>query len=226
VTTSVLVVEDDSSLQRTIRQTLEGEGYVVRLASSAEDALLELRKAVPDLAVLDVRLPGMNGFDLCRKIRATPEWKALPVIFLTSKGEESSRILGLELGGDDYIVKPFSLMELAARVKAVLRRGRGDEKEEVLQEGSLTLNAGERTVTVDGKTVRLRAKEFNLLRALVQRKGRFLSRSVLMDVVWGQDYSATTRTVDSHVYRLRKHLGSLGGCIQSVEKLGYKWEEE
>jgi DNA-binding response OmpR family regulator len=222
---SILLVDDEPSLQHTVKQILEKEGYKVRAAGSAEDALVELRKSVPDLVLLDVRLPGQSGFDLCKKIRDTPEWRALPVIFLTSRDDEAGVVLGLELGGDDYVIKPFGAAALVARVKAVLRRKSPEkEGEEVLTGGTLEVRVSRHEVLVDGKPLKLLPKEFDLLCCLLRKKGRALTRHYLLERVWGRDDDGPlSRTVDTHVYRLRKTLGSLSNSLQSVGTVGYKW---
>ncbi len=221
----IVVVEDDFQLQRAIQQALENEDYVVKTVSSAEEGLSEIRKSMPDLMLLDVRLPGMNGFDLCKKIKENPQWKPIMIIFLTTKSEDAHKVLGLEIGADDYITKPFSATELAARVKAVLRRGKQSEPEEIYTSDNVTVNLASHTTQVGKATLELPTKEFEILTLLLQKKGRVLTRPFLMESVWGQEYTATTRTIDTHIYRLRQNLGKKGDHIQSVGNLGYKWEE-
>jgi DNA-binding response OmpR family regulator len=220
---TLLIVDDDSAIRQTVGRLMENEGYRAVQASDAEEALVILRKEKPDLMILDVRMPGLDGFELCRKLRLDPAWKSLPVIFLTSKEEETSKVLGLELGGDDYITKPFGSLELLARVKTALRRRNKDDAEELLEGGALKIDLLRRQVTLSKKRLELPGKEFDLLCALLRRKGRVLSRRHLMESVWGADDELSTRTVDTHVYRLRRHLGPHGACVKSVENLGYKW---
>jgi DNA-binding response OmpR family regulator len=223
----ILVVDDEPSLQKTVRRILEDAGHAVRQASDAEEGLAELRRETPDLLLLDVRLPGKDGFDLCKQLRNTPEWKDLAVIFLTSRDEEAHRVLGLELGGDDYMAKPFSAPELLARVKAVMRRRKPPavaEENESISDGGLSVDVAGHRVEADGKAIKLPAKEFQLLCLLARKKGRVLSRSFLMESVWNREHLDTSRTVDTHVYRLRKRLGPLGSRIVSVGTVGYKWE--
>jgi two-component system, OmpR family, response regulator ResD len=221
----LLVVDDDHALQRMIRLTLEKEGHAVRTAPDAETGLAELRRKLPDLALLDVRLPGMSGFDLCRKIKEDAALKSLPIIFLTSKGEEPHRVAGLEMGADDYIVKPFSAPELLARIKTVLRRTRGGDAPaaEALTAGPLRLDRSERLASVAGKKLALTAKEFDLLSLLLSRKRKVLGRPLISDEVWEQEYTGTSRTIDTHVNSLRRKLGTLGKCIETVENAGYRW---
>lgn len=221
---SVLIVEDEKDIQRTLRQILEGDGYSVRLAGSAEEAETELRRAVPDLALLDVRLPGMDGFAFCRRLRESSEWKSLPVIFLSSKIQEAHKVLGFEMGADDYVTKPFSALELLSRVRAVLRRRAPDPGTGgVLSDGVVTVDTAGGTLRVDGKAVKATVKEIQLLALLMERKGKILSREFLMERIWGREYEKTARTIDQHVYRLRKALGASGEKLVSVEMMGYKW---
>lgn len=221
---SILVVEDDGGLRRNMRVILETEGHTVRTAESAEDALVELRKALPDLLLLDVLLPGMDGFGLCRLLRENPAWRELAVIFLTSKALDSYKVLGLELGGDDYVVKPFNAPELLARIKAVLRRRFPQTEETVVSDGLVTVDKSARTAKVGENPLHLTPTQFDLLAVLIAKRGKALSRAYLMEAVWGQDYEGTTRTMDTHVYNLRKALGAAGGRIKSVGATGYKWE--
>jgi DNA-binding response OmpR family regulator len=220
----ILMVDDDTALQRAVKTSLEKDGWSVRTADSAEDGLAELRKSRPTLMLLDIRLPGMTGFDLCRKLRADKEFAGLPVIFLTSKAEEANKVLGLELGGDDYLVKPFSALELGARIRAVLRRMRPVESAgEVLTAGTLTLNTGERSVILDGKAVEMTPKEFDLLYLFLSKKRRALSRAYIMESVWKRDHLDTSRTIDTHIKHLRQRLGPLRDCLQTVAGMGYRW---
>lgn len=221
--TDLLLVDDDSSLQRMLKNLLEKEGYSVRTAGDGEAGLAELRIKVPALAVLDVRMPGMSGFDLCRKMKADPALAEVPVIFLTSKGDEVNKVLGLEMGGEDYVVKPFSAAELLARIKVALRRAGGAVSAEVLMAGPLSVNTGERMALLNGKPLTLTPREFDLLAYFLSKKRRALSRALITEDVWKQDYTGSTRTVDTHVQRLRSRLGPLKTCLQTVENLGYRW---
>lgn len=220
----LLVVEDESPIRRMIEEILKNEGFLVRTAASAEEALTELRKSVPDLAVMDVRMPGMSGFELCRKMRETPEWKAVPVIFLTSRDDQVSKVAGLSLGGDDYVTKPFGAPELVARVQAVLRRTGGGKDEALLKGGAVHLDVQRRRLKVKGREIALTAKEFDILKTLLEKDGATLTRSYLLETVWGRNAEETSRTVDQHVYRLRKALGKHGACVESVEGVGYRWK--
>jgi two-component system phosphate regulon response regulator PhoB len=220
----LLVVEDEGPMRRMIEEILKNEGFLVRTAANAEDALVELRKGVPDLAVLDVRMPGMSGFDLCRKMRETAEWRAIPVIFLTSKEDQGSKVAGLELGGDDYVTKPFGAPELAARVKAVLRRIPGRAPDLPVKGGAVHIDPVRRRVTVKGKEITLTAREFDLLKLLLEKKGATLTRGYLLEALWGRDGGESTRSIDQHVYRLRKALGKHAACVECLEGVGYRWK--
>lgn len=222
----ILVTDDDMALQRMVRHVLEKEGHAVRVADSAEAALVEMRRKVPDLLILDVRMPGMSGFDLCRKIRGEKEFGALPVVFLTSKSDVVNRVTGLEIGGDDYVVKPFSAPELLARVKAVTRRLKPETAgEEVLHAGPLTVDAGGRTAELEGRVLSLTPKEFDLLHLFVSKKKKALTRAYLMERIWGREHTATSRTIDTHVKKIRRELGPLKDCLQTVERTGYRWTD-
>jgi DNA-binding response OmpR family regulator len=220
----VLVVDDDMALQRMMRHVLEKENHSVRVADSAEAGLVELRRKVPDLLVLDVRLPGMNGFDLCRKIRQEKEFGSLPVVFLTSKSDVVNRVAGLEIGGDDYVVKPFSAPELLARIKAVMRRLRPDEAAQAaLTAGALSLDPSARVALLEDRPLGLTPKEFDLLHLFLQKKRKALTRAYLMERLWGREHTASSRTVDTHVKKIRRELGPLKDCLQTVERMGYRW---
>lgn len=224
--TRILVVEDEAPLARTVKELLEEEGYETSHAGSAEEALEAVRRTPPDLMLLDVRLPGMSGFDLCRKLSEDREAPLFPVIFVTSKSEEPHRVTGLTIGADDYVVKPFSGPELLARIKAVLRRrGATERGEAVLKAGPLTVSPPSHSALLGDKELGLPRKEFALLCAFLTKKKKVLSRAFLMETVWGQEYVNTSRTVDTHVRRLREHLGPLRDCVKTVEGMGYKWED-
>jgi two-component system alkaline phosphatase synthesis response regulator PhoP len=220
----ILVVDDEKDIRRSVKTALEADGYAVQEAGDAVEARKVLDKGIPDLIVLDVRMPGEDGFSFHRSIQEEPSWQGIPVIFLTSKSGETDRVLGLRMGADDYVVKPFSVPEFLARVQAVLRR-KGSEETSTMSAGRVTLIPEGLSVKVDGQPVKLTIKQFELLKLLIQKKGRALSRSYLMECIWGRDYEQSTRTVDQHIYRLRKSLGTAGEKILSVGTLGYKWDE-
>jgi len=224
----VLIVEDERDIRDLVLFHLEREGFQVSSASSGEEALRQVRHASPDLVLLDLMLPAMGGLEVCRKLRQDPATAALPIVMLTAKGDEVDRVLGLELGADDYIVKPFSPKELLARVRAVLRRARPAPGAAGIAIGALAIDPGTRTVTVQGAPLTLTHKEFELLGALADAQGRVLSREFLLDRVWGYSRAGEieSRTVDVHVRRLRVKLGPEGRRILTVKSVGYRLDPE
>ncbi len=224
----VLIVEDERDIRDLVLFHLEREGFQVSSASSGEEALRQVRHASPDLVLLDLMLPAMGGLEVCRKLRQDPATVALPIVMLTAKGDEVDRVLGLELGADDYIVKPFSPKELLARVRAVLRRAKPAPGAAAIAMGALAIDPGTRTVTVQGAPLTLTHKEFELLSALADAQGRVLSREFLLDRVWGYSRAGEieSRTVDVHVRRLRVKLGPEGHRILTVKSVGYRLDPE
>jgi phosphate regulon transcriptional regulator PhoB len=224
----VLIVEDERDIRDLVLFHLKREGFQVSSASSGEEALRQVRHASPDLVLLDLMLPAMGGLEVCRKLRQDPATVALPIVMLTAKGDEVDRVLGLELGADDYIVKPFSPKELLARVRAVLRRAKPAPGVGALAIGALAIDQGTRTVTVQGAPLALTHKEFELLGALADAQGRVLSREFLLDRVWGYSRAGEieSRTVDVHVRRLRVKLGPEGRRILTVKSVGYRLDPE
>ncbi|HWN55396.1 MAG TPA: response regulator [Methylomirabilota bacterium] len=224
----VLIVEDERDIRDLVLFHLEREGFQVSSASSGEEALRQVRHASPDLVLLDLMLPAMGGLEVCRKLRQDPATVGLPIVMLTAKGDEVDRVLGLELGADDYIVKPFSPKELLARVRAVLRRARPAPGAAAIAIGALAIDPGTRTVTVQGAPLTLTHKEFELLGALADAQGRVLSREFLLDRVWGYSRAGEieSRTVDVHVRRLRVKLGPEGRRILTVKSVGYRLDPE
>jgi len=224
----VLIVEDERDIRDLVLFHLEREGFQVSSASSGEEALRQVRHASPDLVLLDLMLPAMGGLEVCRKLRQDPATVALPIVMLTAKSDEVDRVLGLELGADDYIVKPFSPKELLARVRAVLRRAKPAPGAAAIAIGALAIDPGTRTVTVQGAPVTLTHKEFELLSALADAQGRVLSREFLLDRVWGYSRAdeIESRTVDVHVRRLRVKLGPEGRRILTVKSVGYRLDPE
>ena len=219
----ILVVEDDQDIAELIAHQLVKSGYEVDIVSAGDEVLPALERQFANLVVLDLMLPGLSGLDVCRAIRAHANFADIPIIMVTAKTEETDRIVGLELGGDDYITKPFSPKELTARVGAVLRRtNRTKTTSETLTLGSLSVDLNQHTVSVDGRDVRLTAKEFLLLKYLIEHKSRVLSRDVLLSDVWGYSYTGGTRTVDVHVRRLREKIPVLSRLIVTVKQFGYK----
>ena len=224
----VLVVEDEPDIRNLIVHHLTRDGFRCRAVASGAEALQRVRAAIPDLVVLDLMLPGMDGLDVCRRLRSDPASAGVPIIMLTAKADEVDRILGLEMGADDYVVKPFSPKELVARVRAVLRRARPAPAGALLSGGAITLDAARHHVTVAGAPVELTPKEFDLLHALLESAGRVLSRERLLNKVWGYARAdeIESRTVDVHVRRLRAKLGAESRRIATVKSIGYRFETE
>ena len=220
----VLIVEDEPDIRELVVHHLKREGYQVSAASSGEEALRQVQAAPPDLVILDLMMPAMDGLEVCRRLRQDPSTVSLPIVMLTAKGDEVDRVLGLEIGADDYIVKPFSPKELLARVRAVLRRSRPAPGTAPLRIGALVMDLGTHTASVGGLALALTPKEFDLLRALVEARGRVLSREFLLDRVWGYSRASEieSRTVDVHIRRLRVKLGPEGRRILTVKSVGYR----
>ena len=222
----ILVVDDEPDILELVRFNLTQAGFTVTCAETGGEALAALRREVPDLVVLDLMLPDRSGTDLCRDIRASDDLAHVPVIMLTAKGEEVDRIVGFELGADDYIPKPFSARELVLRVKAVLRRGgRTTESPRRLSKGALVLDVERHRCTVDDREIDLTAKEFGLLEALMSRPGRVMTREQLIEEVWGSDITVTLRTIDTHLKRLREKLGEAGSLVDTIRGVGYRFAE-
>ncbi len=219
----VLVVEDDADIADLVRLYLQKAGYSVDVVMSGHEALARLDSNPPDVVVLDVMLPGVDGLTICREIRSRPGTAGAAIIILSARAGEGDRIRGLELGADDYVTKPFSPKELVARVAAVERRTtRHDEPDAVVRYGSLAIDRGKHTVVSAGAPVTLTAKEFLLLEYFVRHRGRVLSRERLLTDVWGYQYAGGTRTVDVHVRRLRQKLPALSSSLSTVHQFGYK----
>ena len=223
----ILIVEDEEALSLLLRYNLEAEGYDVDTVARGDDADVQLRERVPDLIVLDWMLPGVSGIEICRRLRARPETKALPIIMLTARGEESERIRGLSTGADDYIVKPFSVPELIARVRALLRRASPERVSDVLAFGDIALDREKKRVSRAGREIALGPTEYRLLEFLMERPGRVFSREQLLNGVWGSDVYIDERTVDVHVGRLRKALnrGREADPIRTVRGAGYALDD-
>lgn len=221
----ILIADDDDRIREVVRIFLEAEGFDVAQAEDGNRALEMVRKDNPDLVILDLMMPGLDGWTICKILRKETK---IPIIMLTAKGDENDRVLGFDLGADDYVVKPFSPRELSARVKAVLRRLEGEEsKEHILSYPGLEINQITREVEVDGLKINLTTKEFDLMHCLAKRPGQIYSRDQLLSMVWENDYCGDSRTVDTHVNRLRSKLESQVGYsdfIQTVRGVGYKFE--
>jgi two-component system alkaline phosphatase synthesis response regulator PhoP len=227
----VLVVEDEQDVAELLRYNLSKEGYEVILVGNGADALKRAREAKPDLILLDIMVPQLNGWEVCRRLKQDPETRTIPVIMVTGRVEEGDKVLGFEMGADDYVTKPFSPRELVARIRAVVRRGKGAEAAERkhhLKAGDLEIDRHRFEVTIKGQRVDLTPKEFELLATLVGTPGRVFGREELLDLVWGQDGFVEPRTVDVHVARLRAKFASarlpLTG-VETVRGVGYRFRE-
>lgn len=223
----ILVVDDEEHIVELIKFNLEKNGYKVLVAYDGEEALKKAEKEIPNLIVLDLMLPVIDGIDVCKKLKMSEKTLDIPIIMLTAKGEETDKILGLEMGADDYITKPFSVRELVARIKAVLRRSKdsSNKKQEVIKIDDIEINIEKHEVIRDDEKLELTLKEFELLRILSENRGKVLSRNFLLDEVWGYDYYGETRTVDVHIRHLRRKLkddNKNTKYIETVRGIGYK----
>jgi two-component system phosphate regulon response regulator PhoB len=223
----ILVVEDEKNISKLVKYNLDKAGYDCVVTSKGEEALKILEREPFDLAVLDIMLPGIDGLEVCKRIRADENLRTMPIIMLTAKGEEVDKVVGFELGADDYIVKPFSTRELILRVKAILKRGKEEEAvPNLLSAEKIVIDIEKHKVTVDKKKIDFTFLEFKLLITLIQRRGRVQSRERLLEDVWDLAADVTTRTVDTHVKRLRQKLGKSGKFIETIRGMGYKFREE
>jgi two-component system phosphate regulon response regulator PhoB len=223
----ILIVEDEEALTLLLRYNLEAAGYDVESVARGDEADLRLREAIPDVVILDWMLPGVSGIELCRRLRSRPETRQLPIVMLTARGEESERVRGLSTGADDYVVKPFSVPELLARVAALLRRASPERVADVLGFGDIAIDREKKRVTRGGRPIDLGPTEYRLLEFLMERPGRVFSREQLLDGVWGSDIYIDERTVDVHVGRLRKALNRDDEVdpIRTVRGSGYALDD-
>jgi len=223
----ILVVEDDPDIAQLIAHYLQKAGHTAECLTSGSGVVPHARSSPPDLVLLDLMLPGMDGLMVCQALRSQRETAGIPIIMLTARGEEADRIAGLELGADDYVTKPFSPGELTARITALLRRTqRASAPVATLRYGPLVIDVDRHVVRVDGNEVRLTAKEFLLMQYLIEHRGRVLSRDLLLTDVWGYQYTGGTRTVDVHIRRLREKIPSLADSIVTVKQFGYRLEDQ
>ncbi|MDD4179370.1 MAG: response regulator transcription factor [Candidatus Margulisbacteria bacterium] len=223
----ILIIEDDRDISESLEYNLKKEGYRPVKAHDGINGLRLIKDKHPALVILDLMLPGMDGLEICRQVRKTPEISSTPIIMLTAKGEETDKVVGLEVGADDYLTKPFSLKELMARIKTILRRS-GQKVEAAkprLKYKELEIDADRHEIKVSGKPIELTAKEFGLLQYLMENPGRVFSRETLLDKVWGIDVAIETRTVDVHMRRLREKLGKAGKRLITLRGVGYKFKE-
>lgn len=222
----ILVVDDEPDLLELVRFNLTQAGFQVTTATSGREGLEQLKNAAPDLVVLDLMLPDVSGNDICRQIRSDPSLAELPILMLTAKSEEVDRVVGFELGADDYVAKPFSPRELTLRVRAVLRRRAGPPAAgSIIEHGALRVDPDRHRCFVEGEEIDLTAKEFRLLSTLMAKPGRVMTRERLLDEVWGSEITVTSRTIDTHLKRLREKLGPAGDLIETVRGVGYRFAE-
>jgi len=225
----ILIVDDEKDLVATLDYNLRKEGYQTRSAATGREALAAVQAGpLPALVILDLMLPDLSGTEVCRQLRASDRTRGVPVLMLTAKGEEIDRVVGFEVGADDYMVKPFSVRELMLRVGAILRRVQqtaGAEEEEVIDFGLLRVDRSGHRIWVAGEEVALTALEFRLLTTFLARKGRVQTRETLLADVWGIDAEITTRTVDTHVKRLREKLGAAGDYVETIRGVGYRFRD-
>ncbi len=217
-------VEDDKDIRDIETYALNSAGFETKCFEDGISAWKALSKEKPELILLDVMLPGMDGIEILKNMKDALEYRDIPVILATAKGQEYDRIKGLDLGADDYIVKPFSMMEMVSRVKATLRRSQPQQVSKMLKTGGLVVNLDEYTVTADGKRILLTYKEFNLLSSLLSHPAMVYTREQLFSQVWKQDYMGDSRTLDSHIRTLRQKLGTYGTHIETIRNVGYRWE--
>lgn len=223
----IVVLEDEPHITELLTHLFEKEGYIVRSYPDGITGFQKIKEEKPDILVLDLMIPGMDGLEVCKKVRGDASVSSLPILMLTAKGEESNKIIGLELGADDYMSKPFSQKELLSRVKAVLRRAQPPAiSGKVYHYQAVSLDMERHEVRVGQKNILLTAKEFKLLEQLIVNKGRVLTREILLNSIWGYDYFGTTRTVDVHVSRLREKIPLLAPQILSINQLGYKLKDD
>lgn len=222
----IYCVEDDASIREIELYTLRSMGYEAKGFEDGNAFLAALKEQTPQLVILDLMLPGPDGLELLKRIKADFGLAGIPVIIATARGAEHEKICGLDLGADDYLVKPFGMMEMVSRVKAVLRRCSPTQNREILSAGGLTINLAEHTVAADGKRLTLTFKEFELLRLFLAAPGVAFTRERLLANVWEEDFLGETRTVDVHIRTLRQKLGRYGAKIETVRNVGYRWEAE
>jgi two-component system alkaline phosphatase synthesis response regulator PhoP len=223
---TILLIEDEKNIVELVKYNLEQEGFRFSAALKGDTGLELARKNKPDLIIMDLMLPEIDGLEICKILKQNEKTSSIPIIMLTAKGEETDRIVGLEVGADDYVTKPFSPRELVARVKAVLRRGKDKKPAQGLKCGTLEMNTSRHVVTLKGKSLELTSKEYDLLKALMEAEGRVLTREFLLERVWGYDGSLNieTRTVDMHIGQLRKKIKNEAGRIAAIKNVGYRFD--
>ena len=226
-TANILIVEDDSNIRELVVYTLETTGFKARGFEDGREFLEALALETPELVLMDIMLPGDDGLELLKKLKASPKTREIPVIMVTAKGAEYDKVKGLDLGADDYVTKPFGMMELVSRIKAVLRRTRKDaqEPQDIIAVGEIEINTKKHEVTAAGEVVNLTLKEYELLKRLMKNPNIVMTRDCLLEDIWGYDFDGETRTVDVHVRTLRQKLGPCGEKIETVRGVGYRMSE-
>ncbi|HWT73159.1 MAG TPA: response regulator transcription factor [Mobilitalea sp.] len=220
----IYVIEDDESIRELLKVALEGFGYHIKAYEAAEPALLDMKDDNPNMAIFDLMLPGMDGLSAIRLIRQDAQLKSMPVICLTAKDKELDKVMGLDVGADDYITKPFGVLELAARIRSLLRRSVKDESTDMIRIKTVTINPQTREVKNNGELIDLTYKEYELLMYLIEHDSRVVNREELLNQIWGYEYDGETRTLDSHIRTLRQKLGNVGSsCIKTVRSVGYRF---
>jgi two-component system phosphate regulon response regulator PhoB len=223
----ILIVEDETDISELVEYHFKQSGFSVTSVSDGSSALEQVKRRRPALIVLDLMLPDMDGKDICRVLKSNPLTRAIPILMLTAKAEELDRVVGFELGAEDYVTKPFSPRELVLRVKAILQRKEPlQESEKIIQIGGLLIDVEKHLVSVNKKAIPLTHTEFKLLLELAQKRGRVYTRETLLDRVWGYTYEGYARTVDTHIRRLREKLGMMGEYIETIRGVGYRFREE
>jgi len=222
----ILAVDDEEDLLELVRYTLTREGYDVTCVETGEDCIRQARQRQPDLILLDLMLPGIDGLDVCKALKGEDKTRAIPIVMLTAKGDDADIVTGLELGADDYITKPFSAKVLAARIKAILRRrDEAEADDDVIRRGNLLINRGRREVLIKGKAVTLTFSEFEILAHLARRPGWVFTRNQIVNAVKGDDYPVTERSIDVQIVGLRKKLGEAADCIETIRGVGYRFRD-
>lgn len=222
----IFILEDDVDMVRIVTDILGPEGYTVLSASQAKVGIQKISAEPPDLLLLDIRLPDSDGFEVCRQLKANPKLKSMPIIIISAKTDEPDVVAGLELGAEDYVKKPFQRGELLARIKAALRRKNTEPEPQIVTLGPLRVDLDNYVATIDGRNLQLAPKEFELLAFFVRREGRVLTRSLISETVWGVSHMPTSRTIDFHVYQIRKKMGDLGRWISFLKGVGYRFETD
>ena len=222
----IFVIEDDENIRELLKVALEGFGYEIRAYEAAEPALLDMKEEIPNLVIFDLMLPGMDGLAAIRLLRQDSQLKNIPVICLTAKDKELDKVLGLDIGADDYITKPFGVLEMAARIRSLLRRSGKEDNNEYIRVNKLVINPLTRELTNEGEPVELTFKEYELLLYLIKHKSRVVGRDELLNQIWGYEFFGESRTLDIHIRTLRQKLGTTGmNCIKTVRSVGYRFVE-